>query len=80
MKREKQAIEIGQIWRYKRDHARVIRVTNLFVGQAPGGGKPAIRIKYELTSGQARKNARPVAESCFRGDYELVKARHVGRR
>ena len=32
------------------------------------------RIEYELTSGQARKNARPVAESCFRGDYELVKA------
>ena len=31
MRREKTAIEIGQIWRDKRDHARVIRVTNLFV-------------------------------------------------
>ena len=72
MKREKQAIEIGQIWRDKRNHEREIRVTNLFLGKAPGGGKPAIRIEYELTSGQARKNARPVAESCFRGDYELV--------
>ena len=72
MKREKTSISIGQIWRDKRDHARVIRVTNLFVGQAPGGGKPSIRVEYEFTSGQARRNARPVAESCFRGDYELV--------
>ena len=74
MKREKTAIEVGQVWRDKRRPERVIRVTNLFVGKAPGGGKPSIRVEYEYTSGQARKNARPVAESCFRGDYELVKA------
>ena len=37
MKREKLAIEIGQIWRDKRRPERVIRVTNLFVGKAPGG-------------------------------------------
>ena len=70
MKREKLAIEIGQIWRDKRRPERVIRVTNLFVGQAPGGGKPAIRVEYENV--KARKAGRPVAESCFRGDYELV--------
>jgi hypothetical protein len=73
MKREKTAIEVGQIWRDKRDHARVIRVTNLFVGQAPGGGKPAIRVEYENANGKPRKNARPVVEASFRGDYELVK-------
>ena len=72
MKREKTSIAIGQIWRDKRDHARVIRVTNLFVGQAPGGGKPAIRVEYENVYSKARKAGRPVAESCFRGDYELV--------
>jgi len=63
---------VGQVWRDKRRPERVIRVTNLFVGKAPGGGKPSIRVEYEFTSRQARKNARPVAESCFRGDYELV--------
>jgi len=72
MKREKLAIEIGQIWRDKRRPERVIRVTNLFVGQAPGGGKPAIRVEYENVYSKARKAGRPVAESCFRGDYELV--------
>ena len=51
----------------------MIRVTNLFVGQAPGGGKPAIRVEYENANGKPRKNARPVVEASFRGDYELVK-------
>ena len=73
MKREKQAIEIGQIWRDKRNHEREIRVTNLFLGKAPGGGKPAIRVEYENANGKPRKNARPVVEASFRGDYELVK-------
>ena len=72
MKREKTAIEVGQVWRDKRRPERVIRVTNLFVGKAPGGGKPAIRVEYENANGKPRKNARPVVEASFRGDYELV--------
>ena len=73
MKREKTAIEVGQVWRDKRRPERVIRVTNLFVGKAPGGGKPSIRVEYENANGKPRKNARPVVEASFRGDYELVK-------
>ena len=52
MKREKAVRDRPDLARQATTE-RVIRVTNLFVGKAPGGGKPAIRVEYEYTSGQA---------------------------
>jgi len=82
----KQKVEIkpGQIWRDKRaldntGRKREVRVIGCEKGLAPvtpvTGDKAMLRITYEPHNYTRQGKGRgPVAESCFRGDYELVSA------
>ncbi len=74
--KQKTEIKPGQIWRDKRDHARQIRVTKYEQGPSPGGFGLGVtmRITYEPHNytPKVKRKGWPVAESSFRGDYELL--------
>ncbi len=73
----KQKVEIkpGQVWRNKRDHSRMVRVT--WHGESWDKASKVIVYDYEIKAGAEtpnQRNGRTVKEKCFRGDYELVSA------
>lgn len=73
MSKQKTEIRPGQIWRDKRDHSRMVRVT--WYGESWDKASKAIAYDYEVKAGAEtpnQRNGRPVKEKCFRGDYELV--------
>jgi len=78
--KQKTEIKPGQIWREKRalnstGWKREVLVIGCAEGPAPGGGRTTLRITYEPHNYTRQGKGRgPVAESCFRGDYELVSA------